>query len=676
LTRTRHLRNRVLQLFLTAALALAAAAVPSPSAAQSGAPLLDVPYLPQSEALCGGAAIAMVMRYWGTTAVYAETFADLVDPEAAGIRGRDLIGALESRGFDVTSFEGDAARIHAALAKRYPPVVLIEDRPGRFHYVVIVGWRGDRVIVHDPARAPFRVIAADAFLRAWSVSGYWTLLAGPGTTAPEPVLTTSAVESRLPTDAPRAATSVCGGLVEEGIRLAGAGDLASAERVLAVAAADCGHAAAPWRELAGVHALRADWKAAAADARRALERESTDQHAARILATSLFLSGEEDAALDAWNRIGAPVLDIIDIQGLERTRFAVAAAALDLEPQTILTREKLVRARRRLSAMPSVMGSRVVYEPGEDERARVRAAILERPLVPRGLLPLAAAGLRAASDRELALAVASPTGGGELWRASWRWWERRPRAAFGLVAPSPFGGIWSVEAFAERQTYGAASEISQRRTGVALAASDWVSGNVNIEGRGMLDRWDEGSTAAFQGVISAMFDSGRGRVSADAGMMAGAYRSGLMSADAMWRSSDARQGTSWHGRAGLSIVGANAPLALWPGAGTGHGRDALLRAHPLLHEGAIRGVFGRRLGHAGLEWRRWRGPVFRMVHVAPAIFVDAARAFGVPAYGDARMHVDAGAGIRMSIPGAGVLRVDVAKGLRDGSTAWSMGWVR
>ncbi len=26
---------------------------------------LDVPYLPQTDALCGGAAAAMVFRYWG-----------------------------------------------------------------------------------------------------------------------------------------------------------------------------------------------------------------------------------------------------------------------------------------------------------------------------------------------------------------------------------------------------------------------------------------------------------------------------------------------------------------------------------------------------------------------------------------------------------------------------------
>src|SRR5688500_6091965 len=144
--------------------------------------LLDVPYLPQSEALCGGAAVAMVMRYWGATNVYAETFADLVDRAAQGIRGEDLLKALHSRNWRAASLRGDPSLIQTHLAARRPVVALIEDRPGRFHYVVIVGWSRGRVILHDPARAPFRVIDEKSFSSAWSQSGYWTLIATP----PEP----------------------------------------------------------------------------------------------------------------------------------------------------------------------------------------------------------------------------------------------------------------------------------------------------------------------------------------------------------------------------------------------------------------------------------------------------------------------------------------------------------
>src|SRR6267142_130590 len=64
----------------------------APDSARSQTPrepvrLLDVPYVPQSEALCGGAALAMVLRYWGEPRVRAEDFGRLIAPGEQGIRG-------------------------------------------------------------------------------------------------------------------------------------------------------------------------------------------------------------------------------------------------------------------------------------------------------------------------------------------------------------------------------------------------------------------------------------------------------------------------------------------------------------------------------------------------------------------------------------------------------------
>ncbi|HJR59353.1 MAG TPA: hypothetical protein VJ813_08150, partial [Vicinamibacterales bacterium] len=119
---------------------------------------------------------------------------------------------------------------------------------------------------------------------------------------------------------------------------------------------------------------------------------------------------------------------------------------------------------------------------------------------------------------------------------------------------------------------------------------------------------------------------------------------------------------------------AGAPRALWPGAGTGHARGVLLRAHPLLDDGRITGdVFGRRLYHVGVEARRWLTPAMKVLRLAPAAFLDVAAAEDRLQPGRA-WHADAGAGLRIALPGSGVLRLDVGKGLRDGATALSMGW--
>jgi len=43
---------------------------------------------------------------------------------------------------------------------------------------------------------------------------------------------------------------------------------------------------------------------------------------------------------------------------------------------------------------------------------------------------------------------------------------------------------------------------------------------------------------------------------------------------------------------------------------------------------------------------------------------------------DTRIQLDAGIGVRLSLFGMGVLRIDAAHGLRDGRDALSIGWQR
>ncbi len=637
------------------------------------APILDVPYVPQSEALCGGAAVAMVMRFWGATGIYAESFSPLVDKRARGIKGEDLIRSLHARGWQAVSFTGDRHLIERSLQQRRPPIALIEVRPGRFHYVVVLSWSAGKVVVHDPARKPFDVRDEAEFLRAWDRSGRWTLVAMPGTpmsgaVAPGP----DAGSASAPTP------GKCGPVVDEAVSLANRGETAEARRVLERATERCPAEAAGWRELAGLDALSKDWSRAAVNARRALTVDGSDQHAARILATSLFLEGDTVGALRAWNQIGEPALDLVEIRGLERTRMPVAMHAMRLQPQTRLTPSALTRAARRLDALPALLGSRVSYTPRDDGLAQVTGAVVERPMLPSSTLAVAAAAVRVGTDRELRVNAASLTGGGELWHAGWRWWENRPREAFGLAAPAPFGGVWEMAFVNERETYGfAVAPFEERRRTLSFSFADWMTGTTRWETGLAHERWPDGpATGVMAGARYQTIDD---RFSAAAGATIWSHRGAewVASTSLDWRSQVRSEGTVLLGRAAASLASRGTPLLSWNGAGTGQGRDELLRAHPLLHGGVIRdAVFGRGLVSAGVEWRRWGPPFKRVLRLAPAVFVDVARAYDVPLFGDPRSHVDTGAGLRLAIPGAGVLRTDVAVGLRDGKWAFSVGWVR
>src|SRR5688500_8397134 len=77
--------------------------------------LLDVPFVPQSELLCGGAAVSMVMRYWAPEQVYAEDFASLVDPRAGGIAVGALARAVEDRGWRARAFAGTAGDLQTHI---------------------------------------------------------------------------------------------------------------------------------------------------------------------------------------------------------------------------------------------------------------------------------------------------------------------------------------------------------------------------------------------------------------------------------------------------------------------------------------------------------------------------------------------------------------------------------
>src|SRR5262245_25366069 len=116
---------------LAAVALLTAASLPSPAAAQP----LAVPFLPQTDDPCGGAA-AMVMRYLGASEMYPDAFAPLVDRSKGGILASRLTADLERRGWTVVAGPGDAAEIDKEVGRGRPIVALIEDRPGRHHYVV------------------------------------------------------------------------------------------------------------------------------------------------------------------------------------------------------------------------------------------------------------------------------------------------------------------------------------------------------------------------------------------------------------------------------------------------------------------------------------------------------------------------------------------------------------
>jgi hypothetical protein len=654
------------------------------SAGQSvGRAVLDVPFVPQSEALCGGAAAAMVLRYWGTRSVHAEDFAPLVDESAEGIQLGALSRAITGRGWRATPFSGTPTDVQRHLSRGRPVIALVEDRPGRYHYVVVVAWTSDRVVVHDPAYGPFRVSDVGTFEHAWAVTKHASLLVLPAVESPGAAPT--------PVAGPQPAADACSPLLHQAVRLAREGDMSNAERLLLVGRETCPGSGAADRELAGIRFLQRRWTDAAELAREAVARDPSDMHAWQLLATARFLTGDAAGALQAWNQRDEPRVDLARVEGLDRLPHHVVANLLDLDPDDVLTDRKLARARRRVSSLPALQTARVSFTPQADGRATIDVAVLERPLVPQRWQALAAIGVHSAVRREARLEFANATASGELWTASWRWWANRPRVAVALAIPTFAGatGLWRVEGSWERQTYlavpnqpGASTPdglIASERRRAGLSFGDWASGELRWQVRGGLDRWvDRGSHVSAGGAIERRLGADRIALGAEGAIwrpMGGngdTFAAGSLSM--AWRTTPAR-GHRWTATAGLHGVSASAPLDLWPSAGTGEGRPLLLRAHPLLHDGIIRAAeVTRVLAHGTLE----RKQPLSLRPPAPlwwAVFVDVAGRPSSHSGAERVMMIDVGTGLRLDLPGTpDVLRLDVARGIRDGNTALSVGW--
>jgi hypothetical protein len=474
----------------------------------------------------------------------------------------------------------------------------------------------------------------------------------------------------------------CDLAVQRAVVLARAGEVGDAEATLAAALARCPGDAGPARELAGLLFTQSRWSDAAAWAERAAALDGSDPPSWRLLAASRFLADDHSGALDAWNRTGEPRLDLVQVDGLTRTRHDIAVRSLALTTGAMLAAADLGRARRRLSALPAAIASRVEYEPVPGGIAQVRATVLERPLLPRSWLWAAATGARALTDREITVQIASPSGGGELLAFGYRWWDHRPRVGLSLAAPAPrpLGGVWTLDAFVEEQAYGAAIRTIERRAHGGLTVSDWITADLRLEGSVSIDRFtDRGPSISIAAGAERRFISDLLSVE---GHVAGWSPAGTAPAfgtarlRASLRSALDPQEWALLLRAGTQAASAAAPFALWPGAGTGTARPSLLRAHPLLRQGVLDGpVFGRLLVEGGVELQRWRRPG-GIVRPGLAMFVDAGRAWR-PASDGARQvfHVDAGAGLRLELAGdRGALRVDTAVGARDGRWTIAAGW--
>jgi len=325
---------------------------------------------------------------------------------------------------------------------------------------------------------------------------------------------------------------------------------------------------------------------------------------------------------------------------------------------------------------------RLVALPPPTPQSPVAAAMPED--MPRIWGVLASIAGRAAVSRELGSDFDNVLGQGTTVGAAWRWPQPRPRlgATLSLPAPAPLLGTITIDAFGEAQSYAVAGAagphvVREDRQRLLVDFGRWLSTQTWIDGGAGFDRF---SSSDFLATYAAVEEHLRGDRIVATGAL-GLWSQGAaaefwtLDETLWWQSSLNVHEPLWLALGGDSWASGSAPLALWMGAGNGSGRPVLLRAHPLLEEDVVAGPsFGRHLAFGTIEYQRPLKQI-RDAAIGYAVFVDAARAWHGLEGLRTPLEVDAGAGLRIYLPhNGGLVRVDVAQGLRDGRVAVSAGW--
>ncbi len=632
---------------------------------------LRVPYVSQSELLCGGAAIAMIERWWGRRGVYAEDFSYLVRPDSGGILTTDMLAVMRARHWAAQAFASSERAVRQAIADSVPVLALIRVAAKRYHYVVVVAWSDSAVTFHDPAAAPWVTLRNRDFTQRWAGARQWAMFVRPlATTASAPSPAPPSVDSATIAPPPAAALP-CQPFLDQAVDAAAGNRLADAERFLNAARAACPTESLVLRELAGVRFRQGAHGDAAALSDEYTRIVPADSLGWQLLASSRYLTRDAIGALRAWNRVGRPPVDLLQIDGGRRTRYATLADAIHLMPGAMLTPPRLALAQRRLADVPTLLQSRVTYVPVTGGAVEVRAAVVERARVDPLAQLLVVEASRAVATRQIFANVSAPLGLGDLWTVHWRWRPADPRVALRvdipthIVAPGVmrFERSWEAFRFSDGVT-------DEQRSMSAASLGGWVHPAVEWRVGARYEAWSGSRafvTATAGSAVHLADDHLSLMVDADRGVpinrSAAFHR---VSSRISWELPTDMWSNTWSLRLGGDWNSAATPQGLWPIAGGGLMRAIPLRAHPLIINNRLPSSrIGQRVVHGGIAGDRQVGTVGRL-QLGAGVFLDAAQV-GAPArdLGRSRTYLDAGAGIIArvaNVPWAAA-RIDLARGV-------------
>jgi len=170
--------------FVLAALLLGCAGVPAVTRTPGAGPYVEgVPFFPQDEYMCGPAALASVIGYYGAKAGMEDVAREVYSEKLKGTLPMDLLIYAKSKGFEAKHYKGGFQALKESLGKGAPLILFLDlgyDFYPVGHYVVAVGMdEAQGVVFAHSGTEKEHAFTLGELERSWSRTGYSTLLVRP-----------------------------------------------------------------------------------------------------------------------------------------------------------------------------------------------------------------------------------------------------------------------------------------------------------------------------------------------------------------------------------------------------------------------------------------------------------------------------------------------------------------
>jgi hypothetical protein len=481
-------------------------------------------------------------------------------------------------------------------------------------------------------------------------------------------------------------------LVSFGVNRGKAGDRVASRLALDKAIALSPHRHEAWTERGGLSFLEGDYEGASSDLQRSLSLGAGD-YSRELLATSLLLGGRQLEALAEWNRLGQPILRALSVRGRDRTRSSLLRWAIRPREGEALVLSKVLETQWRLRELRVLRTTSVTISPLGDGLADMALVIDERPRFGARRLDLVMGLALDALYHQVGLQVYNLAGTGAVIGSRYRWDEHRPLAAINLEIPDAFGSGLGLrlEGFNGQQDYELPEPVRARTRGGAfqlrrvVGPQTTLEAGMRVSNRGFSSQIEyapPGKLVEFGGGFVRRV-LGNSRQQLDLALHAKAsapewgstlsyLRGDFRMAYALRSPGSQRTATPRAEIAGQCFLGwgsRNLPLDEMYTPGASMEMDLPLRGHAAAPSGIV-GLtpFGRSVILTNLEVRRRLFDTL-LLSVGGVAFLDVATVGGRPDASPVTL-VDGGFGLRLTLKGGRVLRLDWGVGLNDRTRAF------